>query len=201
MNEPGIEDLINSLYDMIQEARAVPFSSEKCVLDREKALDFLDEISSKLPGELKEAKTIVDSRAEVINNTKRERENILKEAQNQARQMIAEEVVTKQANAEAEALLRQAQSDSEAMLRQAQSDSEAMLRQAQTESEAMVQKAQARIRELKKVTNDYVDNALRTSEQSISEALGEIRETRKKFNAVVGAQTKPEHPAIIENVD
>ena len=62
MNEHGIEELIGTLYEMVQDARSVPFSSDKCAVEREKVLDLLDEISNQLPGELKQAKTIVESR-------------------------------------------------------------------------------------------------------------------------------------------
>ena len=74
MNHNGIEDLISILYETVQDARAVPLSSEKCIIEREKVLDLLDEISNSLPGELKQAKTIVDSRSEVITNARREAE-------------------------------------------------------------------------------------------------------------------------------
>ena len=167
MNERGIEEVISTLYEMVQEARGVPLSAERCVVERNKVLDLLDEISNQLPGELKQARTIVESRGEVINNAKREAENILKQAQAQARQMV--------------------------------SDSE-IYRQASIEANNMVQAAQDRIRELKGVTNDYVDDALRRTEESIAEALSEIRESRAKFNALVGNQSKP-NPAIIEDVD
>ncbi|MFR8914118.1 MAG: hypothetical protein ACLVGX_00190 [Oscillospiraceae bacterium] len=63
MNEHGIEELIGTLYEMVQDARSVPFSSDKCAVEREKVLDLLDEISNQLPGELKQAKTIVDPAA------------------------------------------------------------------------------------------------------------------------------------------
>ena len=171
MNEHGIEEIIGALYEMIQDARGVPLSSEKCVVERDRVLDLLDEINSLLPSELKQARTIVESRGEVINNAKREAENILKQAQAQARQMI--------------------------------SDSE-IFRQAKEEANAMIQTAQDRIRELKGVTNDYVDDALRQTEQAICEALNEVKESRAKFNALVGAQNKARansNPAIIENVD
>ena len=85
MNEHGIEELIGTLYEMVQDARSVPFSSDKCAVEREKVLDLLDEISNQLPGELKQAKTIVDSRSELITNAKREAENIMKSAQAPAR--------------------------------------------------------------------------------------------------------------------
>ena len=172
MNEHGIEEIISTLYEMVQDARGVPLSSDKCVIERDRVLDLLDEISNQLPGELKQARTIVESRGEVINNAKREGENILKQAQAQAKQMV--------------------------------SDSE-IYRQAREEANAMVQAAQDRIRELKGVTNQYVDDALKQTEQAISEALNEVKESRAKFNALVGAQNKAakpaSNPAIIENVD
>ncbi len=167
MNERGIEEVISTLYEMIQDARGLPLGADRCIVERNKVLDLLDEISNQLPGELKQARTIVESRGEVINNAKREAENILKQAQAQARQMV--------------------------------SDSE-IYRQAQLEANNMVLAAQSKIRELKGVTNEYVDDALRRTEESIAEALSEIRESRAKFNALVGAQNKP-NPAIIEDVD
>ena len=78
MNENGIEELIGTLYEMVQDAKSVPFSGDKCSIERERVLDLLDEISNQLPGELKQAKTIVDSRSELITSAKREAENILK---------------------------------------------------------------------------------------------------------------------------
>ena len=168
MNERGIEEVISTLYELVQDARSVPLSSEKCIVEREKVLDLLDEISNQLPGELKQARTIVESRGEVINNAKREAENILKQAQAQAKQMVSDSEITKQS---------------------------------QIEAVAMVRTAQEKIRELKLVTNDYVDDALRRTEESIAEALGEIKESRAKFNALVGAQNKASNPAIIEEVD
>ena len=57
----GIEEVISTLYDMIQDAWSLPLGADKCVVERDKVLDLLDEISNQLPGELKQAKTIVDT--------------------------------------------------------------------------------------------------------------------------------------------
>ena len=43
MNEKHIEDIITALYDLVQDARAVPLASDKCILERDKVLDMLDE--------------------------------------------------------------------------------------------------------------------------------------------------------------
>ena len=46
MNHNGIEDLISVLYEMIQDAKGVPFSGDKCSVDRNRALDLLDDLSN-----------------------------------------------------------------------------------------------------------------------------------------------------------
>lgn len=97
----GVEEIITTLYEMVQDAWSLPLGGEKCVVERDKVLDLLDEISNQLPGELKQAKTIVESRNEVITNAKREAENILKQAEQRARQMISREEITKQAEQQA----------------------------------------------------------------------------------------------------
>ena len=93
----GIEEILTTLYEMVQDAWSLPLGADKCVLERDKVLDLLDEISNQLPGELKQAKTIVESRNDVITNAKREAENILKQAEQRARQMISHEEVYLQA--------------------------------------------------------------------------------------------------------
>ena len=104
-----IEEIITSLYEMVQDAWSLPLGAEKCVLERDKVLDLLDEISNQLPGELKQAKTIVESRNEVITNAKHEAERILKQAEQRARQMMSQEEVYTMAKNEADEMIKNAQ--------------------------------------------------------------------------------------------
>lgn len=166
MSYNGIEEAISQLYEMIQEARAVPLSSDKCMIERDRILDLLDEISNELPGELKQAKTIVDSRSEVITSAKRDAESIRKQAQAEAKQMATQEAIYQEAKAQADELIRQAQD---------------------------------KVRELKQVTNAYVDDALKTTESAIAAALNDIRDSRTKFNALVNPKAKADSP-IIEDI-
>lgn len=166
MHDNGIEELITKLYDMVQDARSLPLGADKCIVERERVLDMLDEISNRLPGELKQAKTIVDSRNELIAKAKREAEGMQRSAQAQARQMVSQEAVYKEAQAQADEMIRN---------------------------------AQGKIKELKQVTNEYVDDALRTTEEAIAEALGQIRESRGRFRKLVNPQERSASP-IIEDV-
>ena len=93
MNEKHIEDLITSLYDMIQDARAVPLAADKCIVERDKALDLLDEIIAQLPAELKQSRTIVESRNELIGQARREAENIIHRAREEAELLVSQQAI------------------------------------------------------------------------------------------------------------
>ena len=155
MNEQHIEDIISALYDMIQDARALPLGADKCILDRDKVLDMLDEIIAQLPSELKQSRTIVESRNELIGQARREAENIVRQAQQKAQELVAQEAVYQEAR-------RQCQE--------------------------MYDQTQSRIAELRKVSNEYMDDALRRTEEAIAQSLGEVRETRVKFRALTEKQ-------------
>lgn len=109
MNDNHMEELITSLYDMIQDARAMPLSSDKCIIEREKALDILDELTAQMPGELKQSRTIVESRNELISQARREAEGIIRQAQEQAQQLVTRETIYQEAKRQGEDMIRQAQ--------------------------------------------------------------------------------------------
>ena len=43
MEDKNVQKLLDMLYGMIDEAKGATFSSEKCVINRDEALDLLDE--------------------------------------------------------------------------------------------------------------------------------------------------------------
>ena len=157
MNDRNIEDIIGALYDLIQDARSMPLAADKCIVERDRVLDMLDEIIAQLPGELKQSRTIVESRNELIRQARREAETILRQAQEQAKQMVTEE---------------------------------AIYQEAKRRSEELVGQTQERIDQLRKAGNEYMDDALRQTEETIAKALEDVRETRMKFRTITDAQEK-----------
>ena len=157
MNEQNIEDIISALYDMVQDARALPLGADKCILERDKVLDMLDEIIAQLPVELKQARTIVESRNELIGQARREAESLIRQAQEKADQMVSEE---------------------------------AIYQEAKRQCQEMVAATKARMAELRKASNDYMDDALRRTEEAIAMSLEDVRDTRTKFKSLVEAQER-----------
>ena len=128
MSEQTMEDILNALYDLIQDARNAPLSADKCVVERDKVLDMLDEVMSKLPAELKQSRTIVDSRNDLIAQARREAEGILRSAREEAAQLVTQEEIYKQTKAKCQ---------------------------------EMAMQTQLRMAQLRKASNDYMDDALR----------------------------------------
>ena len=157
MNEQNMENIISELYDMVQDARAVPLAADKCIVERDKVLDMLDEIIAQLPVELKQARTIVESRNELITQARREAELLIRQASEKAEKMITEDSV---------------------------------YQQTKDRCQEMMDQTQARMAQLRKVSNDYMDDALRRTEEAIALSLEDVRETRSKFAALVEAQEK-----------
>ena len=110
MNEQTMEDIISALYDMIQDARAVPLAADKCIVERDKVLDMLDEIIAQLPVELKQARTIVESRNELIGQARREAEGIVRQAQQKAKELVAEEAIYQEAKRQCQEMVLQTKS-------------------------------------------------------------------------------------------
>ena len=109
MSDRNIEDIIGALYDLVQDARSMPLAADKCIVERDRVLDMLDEIIAQLPSELKQSRTIVESRNELISQARREAELIMRQAQEQAKQMISKENIYAESKRRAEELVAQTQ--------------------------------------------------------------------------------------------
>ena len=109
MTENNIEELISAMYDTIQNARSMPLAPDKCIVERDALLDMLDEISAQLPGELKQSRTIVESRNELINQARHESESIIRQAQEKTKQLVTQEAIYVETKNQCEEMVRQTQ--------------------------------------------------------------------------------------------
>ncbi len=147
----GVEELLDMLFEMIDEAKNMPLSSDKCVIERDKALDLVDEIRGQFPMELAEAKKLIAARAEYIASAKREGELIRKQAEEQAKQMVAEDELLAQARQKGNEMIRTAEERSRELRKAANDYCEDALRrteEAVAEAYDEIKKSRARFRAL-----------------------------------------------------
>ena len=93
----AVDELLDMLFDMIDEAKNAAFSGDKCVIERDKALDLIEDAKKQLPVDLAEARKILNARNEYLAAAKREAEEIRKRAEIEANQMVSEAPVMTQA--------------------------------------------------------------------------------------------------------
>lgn len=124
----GVEELVDMLFDMIDEAKNAPLSGEKCVIERDKALDLLDDIKAQFPVELAEARKILNARSEYVAAAKREADEIRKRAEIEASQLINEDKVMNLARQKANELVAQAEVKAKEVRRAANEYCEDVLR-------------------------------------------------------------------------
>jgi cell division septum initiation protein DivIVA len=152
----GVEELLGLLYDMIEEGKSVPMHSEQCKIDRDRALDLLDEIKSQFPQELGEAQKIVNAREEYIASAKREVDAMRAQAQDQVKRMLNETEI---------------------------------LRQAKDVANSMIRKAQEQSNQIRRAATEYCDDALKRTEESVTEAAGQVRQVRTQLRQMAQAQS------------
>ena len=145
----GVEELMDLLYQMIDEAKGVPLSSDKCIIERDKALDLLDEIRGQFPMELSEAKKLIATRSDYLASAKREGDLIRKQAEEHARQILAEDELLAQAKQRGNESVRQAEERSRELRRAANEYCEDALRrteEAVAEAYDEIKKSRSRFR-------------------------------------------------------
>ncbi|MBQ2971644.1 MAG: ATPase [Ruminococcus sp.] len=116
-----VDELINELQELVADAKTVPLSGGKVMVEAEKIYDILEEIQDTLPAEVRQAKNIVADRGQIIAEAKKESEDIIRAAEDRKKAMIEESEIMRAAKAEATELLNEVKSKS-AEMRKAAND-------------------------------------------------------------------------------
>ena len=109
MEEKDVQRLLDMLYGMIDEAKSAAFSSDKCIINRDEALDLLDEIRAKLPLELKKARELIAARSEYVAGAKKEVEKMLRQAELDAKVIVSESETIQRARQKSSEIVRRAE--------------------------------------------------------------------------------------------
>lgn len=146
-----LENLINQLYEVVKDGWAVPLSQEKVVIDRDRALDLIEELRSNLPSDIRMAAQIVEKRDDMLEAGKREADVLRQQAEEAARRMVSETQIVAEARKKAKEIIGN---------------------------------AEIQARELRRVANEYCEDTLKRTEESMALSLDEIKKARQRFKAV-----------------
>ncbi len=113
-----IDELLEQLDEIMDSGIKIP--GKKTVIDVEKLRNVVDEIRLNMPAEVKQARSIVADRADIITNARREADSIIRTAEERAKAIVAQEEITVRAQQKAQEIITNAQTKSREMRKAAQ---------------------------------------------------------------------------------
>lgn len=124
-----IDEILDQLDELLDKAWTLPLSGGRCVVDADRVRDLIEDLRYHIPDEVNEAKAIVADRAHILSDAKKESEMMVQKAQEQAKKLVAQQEIVRQAQAKCADMLGQAKAKSAEMRSASQEFSDAVLRQ------------------------------------------------------------------------
>ena len=128
MANNDVQHLLDMLYEMIDGAKNAPLTSDKCILNRDEALDLLDEIRAQLPVELSRAQELIRAKEDYVKAAKRDVERMMQQAEQDAKNKVSETEVLGIAREKSHEIIKKAEDRSREMYRVANEYTEDALR-------------------------------------------------------------------------
>jgi hypothetical protein len=100
--------LLDRLEELVGVGRRMPFST-RVMVEEEEFLGLLDQIRAAVPREIRQAQRVVEERSDIITSAQQEAAKILDMARSQAEYIISEQGVVNEARQRGEELLREAE--------------------------------------------------------------------------------------------
>ncbi len=113
----SIEELLSELDGVLDRAKSVPFSQDKCIVDSEELGRIVEDIRINLPQEIHHAKAIVSERTTIVAEANKEAQDIINKAQERARALVNQEAIYKEAKEKADKLRAAAEEQANEILR------------------------------------------------------------------------------------
>ena len=113
-----LDELLEQFDEVLDSGIKIP--GKKTVADIEKLRAVVDDIRLNIPSEIKQARGIVADRTEIITTAKHEADGIIRNAEERAKAMVAEQEIVKLAQEKATEIISNAQTKCREMKKAAQ---------------------------------------------------------------------------------
>ena len=141
-----IDEILDMMDDMLDDAGTIPFNSKKGTIDIEKMRGCINDLRLNLPNELHDARNIVSDRKDA--------EQITRKAEERAKIIVSNDEITKAAKAQAVEILNQAQARAKDVKNAANKYIDDIL----TQSESALQAALTDVRKTKQAVRNVPSN-------------------------------------------
>lgn len=124
MSQTRIEQLINEIYEFVEECKPTPLSQSKIIVPKDQLLDLIDELKRRTPDEIKRYQKIIANRDTIIAQAEEKAVEIENAAKERAQQMVDETRIMQDAYKQANDLIQDATAKSKEIRKAADDHSE-----------------------------------------------------------------------------
>ena len=120
-----VEEILELMDELLDKSSSVPFSQKK-MIDVEQMREYIDSIRLNLPGEIKRAKDMTRDKKNILTEANKEAEEIVKKAKDEAKKLVAQEEIIKQAADYAKQIAAEANKQAADIVEQAKAKDKAL---------------------------------------------------------------------------
>lgn len=124
----NIDDLLDLMDETLEDAFTVPLSGKRMV-DADRMRDIIDDVRLNLPTEIRQAKAIVQDRAEIVETARKQADDIVREARERAERITSDTEIVKLSEQKAAEITRVANQGAKEMRNSVTNYCENILRQ------------------------------------------------------------------------
>lgn len=117
-----IEELIEDIFEFVEECKMQPLSSTKVIVPKEELYDLLDELRMRTPDEIKRYQKMIENKDAILADAEEKANAILADAQQKMDALVDEHEIMQQAYAQADAIVQEASMHAQQILDAAEHD-------------------------------------------------------------------------------
>lgn len=122
MGTSRIEELIEDIYEFIEDCKMQAFSSTKVVVPKDELYDLLDELRLRTPDEIKRYQKMIANKDAILADAEQKANAMLQEAQEKMDELVSENEIMQQAYVQADQVVQQAYAQAEQIIASAEND-------------------------------------------------------------------------------
>jgi len=145
-----VQEFIEILEELIERSRNIPFTKTASI-DRERAMELLNDIRLNLPEEIMHARWIEENEERILNEARLKAANVIADAERRAMAMTMDHEIYKKAEEEADMLLEDARAEARDIRLNALDYADEKIE----ETESMIREAMMNMDQQHKMMHDY----------------------------------------------
>ena len=179
-----IEQVIDDIYELVESCKPSTFSQAKLVVPKDNLYDLLGELRLRLPDEIKRYQKIIANRDALLADAQDQANTIRDRAKEDAKKMVNENEITRQAYEQAGEIMQNAQEQAQAMLMEANEEAESLRAGALSYTNDILAEVE------KVLATAYEESRIKTEEtvSALKRNLDVVLENRRELNEQLESQ-------------